>query len=297
MGKIYVIYGAALCCLFGALVAVFWTLGLGRTPPKKPEIAAPSPPPLTAEERIDKLLRQEPSWSIVYAKLYENIAYVVPHDITLYQEPQDDNLQQETLPSGGIFLVAQYQSKNGQGWYQVVVNNGVRNYTMYIRQDDIDPYNPAVYGAPPTEAQYLERQGIRKFVTQMAYPGVLAEIEREQLTDLENQPDDLERISASIQDLSQRINSRGILLPIVLAAVLALVLTLVIAIAIWIKQSYLFGSEYSIDELYHPDDDDVYERTHEAQATLDADASDYGLAPTDDPMNRPDYDLPKSPYE
>ena len=297
MGKVYAIYGAALCCLFCALIVVFWAMGLGQGPPPAPPELTQESEEITVDERIDENLKKHSAFASIFATLFENVAYVSPHDIILYTNAEEDLHLQETLPTGGIFLVDRFQTTDEKGWYQVTVNNGVRNYSMYIKQDDIDPFNPSVYGAPPTEKQIQEREGLHRFIREISRDGTERAIERERMAEIEDQPDDLERLTASIRDLSRNVNSRGLFLPIAVAAGFTLFFTFAMAFAIWFKQAHSFGSEYTIDELYHHEDEEVYDRSHEDDLAGNVDEDVYGREHRDDPMDNSDYDLPKSPFD
>lgn len=129
MQKLIIVYSAAALGLFSALFAVLALAGIGR-PAMQPvdtpsqEAAAPHAP---ARQTLE----------FVPPELEAGRTYRISHETTIYSQPDVAAGQRESLPAGGYFTAVFTLTDTSQSWTQITVNNGVRDYSMYMLGSDL----------------------------------------------------------------------------------------------------------------------------------------------------------------
>ncbi len=129
MQKLAVVYSVAGLVLFGALFAVFALAGIGRPAVATPEVTATTMPESDGPARNPL--------DFVPPEMEAGRTYRISHDLPIYDKPDTATAQRETLPAGGFFTAVYTLTDVPGPWTQITVNNGFRDYNMYLLGTDL----------------------------------------------------------------------------------------------------------------------------------------------------------------
>lgn len=129
MPKLIAVYTVAGLSLFGALFAAFAMAGIGR-PAAPVETAAVN----TAATPSGPV---HPPLEFVPPEMEPGRTYRISHDTPIYEQPDAAQARRETLPAGGYFTAVYTLLDTAGPWTQITVNNGVRDYPMYMLGTDL----------------------------------------------------------------------------------------------------------------------------------------------------------------
>lgn len=141
MSNAVVAYILAALCLFGALFAAFALAGIGMRGPLQvtgniqsrdataPARTAQPPQPQSAPALATPL---------DYPDLEIGRTYQISHPTTIYSTPSPGDAETQSLPQNGYFKVEAKEQHANNLWYRVIVNDGSRDYTMYVLAEDLN---------------------------------------------------------------------------------------------------------------------------------------------------------------
>lgn len=160
MSKLYIVYGLAALCLFGALFAAFAMAGLGSAGPL--DVSGEGDVPVATAEAAAGTPQPEssppsPLKHLDYPDLEHGRTYRVSHQTSIYLAPDVEEADMESLPAGGYFGVQARERKDDELWYRVTVSDGVRDYIMYLPAAELNfkTVTP-LYNADEQQAQERE---------------------------------------------------------------------------------------------------------------------------------------------
>jgi len=130
MSKLISVYIVAGLILFGALFAVFAIAGIGRPAVVAPEVSLD-------ETTAGPQEAAYPPLEFVPPDLEPERVYRISHDTPIYEEPDVAGGRRETLPAGGYFTAVYTLSDTPGPWTQITVNDGFRDYSMYLLGTDL----------------------------------------------------------------------------------------------------------------------------------------------------------------
>ena len=231
MKKVFVFYFAAACCLFLALFAAFTLAGFATPPPvaEQPQAAAQTATQTEPPVQGPKL---------DYPDLEPGLMYTVSHRTPLHADPEDLARRREDLPPGGIFLVEETEERDSDRWYRVTVNNGVNDYTMYLKAQNLNRQDVQVFGNTRPN-QTATRQDVVGLFEQMEaarsrQAAGHAEANLERPPEPEAGPLTPEQVITSVRDALYTISSRGLAAAALASGVLTVCILLTILCISWL---------------------------------------------------------------
>lgn len=174
MSRFFVFYLVACIILFASLTGLFSAMKLNQMfteqePPTEQfngtEIDE-RPPPFTKEEFI-RAAREDTGLDVkldlgMDHPLLLDAQYKVGNPVMIFESGNFDSAKVEVLPEGGVFHLISTSGSNNQGWtHRIRVSDGVRNYVMYMRHEDLESWE--YFGDwPPPEERQLHAQRLAK---------------------------------------------------------------------------------------------------------------------------------------
>lgn len=255
MKKVYLFYITTTSCLFLALFAVFALAGLGGPPrslerPPTPSDSPPSPPPVIETAGLD------------YPDLKAGVMYSVSHPTTISTDPEGIIGADEELPPGGIFSLDGREDSDGDLWYRVTVNNGVEDYPMYLKAEDLNWQNVQRVRAADMQAS-LEREELLALIQEL-FGNVRKEVEPPP-PEPEPEPTATEQVRIALREGVTTLSSQGLVTAGLAAA--AITIAIVFAIGIlallhrtrrWQKSSLFEEAESDRGEEFYEDTESEY---------------------------------------
>lgn len=157
MTRTIIAYSINAAILFAALFATFAMAGLGRINVPEPirsdatatEASLPAEPEPQEEPEPSPLAPKLDYPDLEWGRLHR-----LSHQTTIYGEPSIESSRTQTIPENGFFIVEASEKTNGELWYNVTVNDGLRDYSMYLRAKDLNwKIVRPVYSRAEREAQ------------------------------------------------------------------------------------------------------------------------------------------------
>lgn len=230
MKKVYVFYIVTTSGLFLALFAAFSLAGLGTVSPPSTEVAVQRVIPLSTV-RID------------YPDLQPGTQYSVSQSTAIWGDPEGLFDRQESLPPGGIFQIEGRDEGVEEHWYRITVNNGIEDYTMYLKAEDLNwqdvqplPERAVgpVFRGREFHALMRQRMGI----------GAKAELEPEP----EPEPGAVDRGMSSLRGAVEAVSKQGLLTSAIAAIVVAFFTAGTISLLVWFHRSRRWHKSSLYDE-------------------------------------------------
>ena len=274
MKKVFAFYAFACAILFVSLTAIFMLIdvhhylggaedsdGTGSLNAQEQD-----PPPFPFEEfvaenarEIHPFLRGRPPMgnSSSTPKLLKGYVYTVHRPATLYDDPDFENAQTETLPAGGLFKLTdvRYRFMEKEWVYAVDVKYGRNLISVYMRENEVPETD--FYGETPPQdviekrearlAAIESRKKEQEEKVRQAYDDAVlayrqAEANRNPFAGLTRSVD------AVVSRISQ-IGSNGLALSSLLAALITAFIAVFLGTGTWLKQSRAWESDFTSDDL------------------------------------------------
>ena len=249
MKKVYVFYIATTSCLLLALFAVFALAGLGGAlhplePPPAPAGPPPTPSPVVETTPLD------------YPDLKPGVMYSVSHRTAISADPEGLIDRQEELPPTGIFLIEGRENSGGDLWYRITVNNGVEDYPMYLKAEDLNWQNVQRFRTAEMQAS-LDREEM------LARMRETFGIGRKEVAapEPEPEPTTTERVMAMVRNSVSNISSQGLVTAALAAVVATFAIIITIAILVWLYTTHRWHRSSLFEELETERGEEFYEDT------------------------------------
>lgn len=256
MKKVYLFYIATTSCLFLAILAVFSLAGLGSTPPPSAALPklAPAPPPSAATAQLD------------YPDLETGVMYSVSHPTEIATDPAGLFGRKQQLPPGGIFRLEGREENAGLLWYRITVNNGVENYTMYLKAEDLNWQDVQAVSTPDVQAAVVRRENIAQMLERMGRGRVTR---TPPLPEPEPEPTATERIASALRDNLETLSSQGLLTAALAAAIATFAIVLTITIAVWVYTTRRWQKSSLFEEPAEERGEEFYEEPASGETQTD----------------------------
>jgi len=141
MTRTIVAYTLNAVLLFGALFATFVMAGLGRVDRGNADEAVADIPveaSATVEEPEDEPTPSPLAPDLDYPDLEWGPRHRISHRTRIFSEPTSDAARTQYIPENGYFVVDGSEQVDGELWYSVTVNDGIRDYAMYLPAEDLN---------------------------------------------------------------------------------------------------------------------------------------------------------------
>jgi len=255
MGKIAILYGLTVISLFGCLTIVLSLIGFGKAPPPPApvrEISVKETKLAALEELTDEEL------FVHLPELIIGVNYVATIATPLHREITDQQFTDQILPEGGVFYTQNFESVPEPGWYEVVVSNGRRDMTRFMRADHLELQFPTYYGKGPSQEDietHNNRRRVYKSLHMASRKAFIAQTRAE--------PEEIEtgisfsEVTESFAYSVKSLNSKGIVFPILISLFVCSIVAIALALLVGFKKAYSweqdatledYDSEYSSEE-------------------------------------------------
>ena len=276
MNRFFVFYVVACLILFASLTGLFQALGIHEyyvdksSGPKAAQTAsgAAEPPPFTMEEFIEAspkvreeyILRRLPPMPLIAGYYYQ-----VGSPTPIYSSDSIESAHMETLPTKGVFELTRSISDFSGGWtHVIVVNDGLRNYTMYMFHKDLESWS--YYGqGPPLDQQARHEEMLAKHQARVDERQARLEAEYQaalaayrEAEKLQKRRNPLREGVVTVQESLARFDTNGFLFNALLAGALTFFVALFVGTAGWLRSTRAWQRDFGFDDIdpYQPQNDE-----------------------------------------